>query len=80
MKTAPTSSIKFMMAAKGVSLRDLSEKTGLSYGYVSNLISGSKKSEKGLSDIIQALGMDQVLRDMESEVSVAKTDHGKDSE
>jgi hypothetical protein len=53
------------MAAKAISIRDLAEKTGLSYCYVSNLITGCKHSEKGLSAIINALGMNQILRDIE---------------
>lgn len=73
MKTASSSSIKFYMTAKCVSLRDLAEKTGLSYGYVSNLISGSKKSEKGLSAIYQALGMDQILISLVQDVALYQT-------
>lgn len=45
------------MAAKGISIRDLAAKTGLSYGYVSNLISGSKDSYIGKQKIEDALGM-----------------------
>jgi len=67
------------MTATCVSISDLAEKTGLSYGYISNLISGSKKSEKGLSAIIRALGMERILGTA-PEAAAAQGEPGKDAE
>jgi transcriptional regulator with XRE-family HTH domain len=57
MNGSPSNSVRLVMAAKGISIRDLATKTGLSYGYVSNLISGSKDSYKGKQRIESVLGV-----------------------
>lgn len=67
------------MAAKDISTRDLATITGLSYCYVSNLISGSKVSIKGIEKIIDALGMKGVLSDIESETINQETAHGTEA-
>lgn len=57
MNRAPTNSIKLLLAAKAMTIRDLATKTGLSYCYTSNLISGCKFSTEGQRKIEAALGM-----------------------
>ncbi len=71
--------LRVVLAAKGITMRDLAEETGYSHGHIRNVCCGSITSQKTQQKIEEALGM-KIWSDPEIKAAAEQCSHDQEGE